>query len=261
MEMVANPAVAAQQFEAGGEAVSLATPGVAEADAVVGGQEFVADANGQHVDDLESGDELDDQSFVAEGDAACSATEVIEPEVPAAAVHPIGAGPLDDVLSPLRSASSRSAQRPYLPPRTLFRATKLRDLGRAARAAGEAARCDVADRRQPAAPESADPNLEPEPERQLALTLRVRTSSFSCSPTICAERRRRPEARRGTGHRRFATAFTVSANLKPTLPWAGGRWAHGSGRRHAEATLLADLLRGPPSANSASRHGSHARDE
>jgi hypothetical protein len=90
MGMVADAAaVAGQQFEAAGDAVSLATPGVAEADAVVGAQAFVADANGQHVDDPASGDELDDQSFVAEGDAHAPAVETIEPETPA--TQPIGA--------------------------------------------------------------------------------------------------------------------------------------------------------------------------
>jgi pSer/pThr/pTyr-binding forkhead associated (FHA) protein len=67
MGAVTTDSLNSQQFDAAGESVLLETPGVAEADAVLGSQEFVGDAGGQDV--AEPTEALTGQAFVAEGDA------------------------------------------------------------------------------------------------------------------------------------------------------------------------------------------------
>lgn len=68
IEPVAEP-LAAQQFEANGESVELDTPGLAEADAVLGGQEFVAEADEAHDVRTSATEEMGSQSFGAEAAA------------------------------------------------------------------------------------------------------------------------------------------------------------------------------------------------
>ena len=90
----AGGTLTAQQFDGAGDAVLLETPGLAEADAVLGGQSFVADAaDGQDVARTPT-QELDVQEFVAEpavaegggGDEAVRVTdgafEIPEPPPP-----------------------------------------------------------------------------------------------------------------------------------------------------------------------------------
>lgn len=104
MGVTASDSLASQQFDAGGEAVELepAADADADADAVLNGQSFVAEADGQDAVDTSpsvtgsvtaaGAEGLGEQSFVAEGDGHAAAQHV-EPVGLAAEDRPVAPAP------------------------------------------------------------------------------------------------------------------------------------------------------------------------
>ncbi|HEY7120576.1 MAG TPA: FHA domain-containing protein [Tepidisphaeraceae bacterium] len=98
--VVTEENLAVEQFEALGESLELETPGVAEADAVLGEQAFAAEGDAQEIGHA-SAEPLADQSFFAEADEA-STHEVTAPTTP---VAPAPAHPIAEAPAPVGAAS------------------------------------------------------------------------------------------------------------------------------------------------------------